>query len=507
MATLKRNLIFNYFGSFLIAIFQFITIPFYIKLLGKDAYGLVGFYSTLQAVFIIFDLGISATFNREMAKASSQEGTAQYANNLFKTFEILYWLIALVVGLLVIAFSSIIANYWIGDKVLPKDVKLQSVIMMGVLLLFRWPIALYTGGLFGLQQQVSYNIINLIAEFVKAFGAILLLYFYNADIRIFFVWQVIISAFVMFVLRLVLKRKMPQTTEKPVFNFGLIASLRKFTLGMSGISLISILVYEADKLSVAKLTTLALLGVYTTTSSVASSLSRFSSPLGQSFYPRMVQEVQKSNSNELAKLFNKASQLMAVLVTPVSFLIFFFSKELLLIWTKNVEFSAIGADLLKIFIIGNLAVTFNGIPYILQLSYGYTKLTFYQNVFLLIVLIPALLIVVPKYGVKGAALLWMFSNVLVFCTSSFIMFKKYLSADRNYWYVHFIIKPVLISILCLSAFRYLFDYIQIEGIITRLGYFIIALLLSFVVLLLSYSNYRNATMKFISNLGSKIQIK
>jgi len=507
MATLKRNLIFNYFGSFLIAIFQFITIPFYIKLLGKDAYGLVGFYSTLQAVFIIFDLGISATFNREMAKASSQEGSGQYANNLFRTFEVLYWLIALVVGLLVITLSSFIANHWIGDKVLPQDVKLQSVIMMGVLLLFRWPIALYTGGLFGLQQQVSYNIINLIAEFTKALGAILLLYFYNSDIRIFFVWQIVISALVLFVLRLVLKHKMPPASEKPVFNFGLIASLRKFTLGMSGISLISILVYEADKIFVAKLTTLALLGIYTTTSSVASSLSRFSSPLGQSFYPRIVQEVQKNNSIEVAKLFKNASQLMAVLVSPVSLLIFFFSKELLLLWTKNEEFSAIGADLLKMFIIGNLAVTFNAIPYILQLSYGYTKLTFYQNVFLFIVLIPSLLIVVPKYGVQGAAFLWMSSNVIVFCASSFIMFKKYLSADRNYWYLHFIIKPVLISILCLSVFRYLFDLFQIEGVLNRSVYFTISLILSSIVLMLSYTNYRNAVIKFIGNFGSKIQTK
>ena len=497
MATLKRNLIFNYFGSFLIAIFQFITIPFYIKLLGKDAYGLVGFYSTLQAVFIIFDLGISATFNREMAKASSQEGTGQYANNLFKTFEVIYWLIAMAVGLLVVAFSSIIANHWIGDKVLPTDVKLQSVIMMGVLLLFRWPIALYTGGLFGLQQQVSYNVINLIAEFAKALGAILLLYFYNSDIRIFFVWQVVVNIFVMFVLRVLLKRKMPTAPEKPVYNFGLITSLRKFTLGMSGISLISILVYEADKLAVAKLTTLALLGVYTTTSSVASSLSRFSSPLGQSFYPRMVQEVQKNNPFELAKLFNNASKLMAVLVIPVSFLIFFFSKELLLIWTKNAEFSAIGADLLKIFIIGNLAVTLNGIPYIVQISHGYTKLTLYQNIFLLIFLIPSLLIVVPKYGVQGAAILWMSSNVLVFCASSFIMFKKFLSTDRNFWYLHFIAKPILISVFCIMGCRVLFDFFKIQGVIVSLGYFLLTFLVCTLILMLSYTTYRHATLQFI----------
>jgi hypothetical protein len=120
-------------------------------------------------------------------------------------------------------------------------------------------------------------------------------------------------------------------------------------------------------------------------------------------------------------------------------------------------------------------------------------------------LIPALLIVVPKYGVQGAAFIWMFSNVLVFCASSFIMFNKYLSADRNYWYTQFIIKPVLISILCLSLFRYLFDLLQIEGVLTSSVYFTISLILSYFVLMLSYTNYRNAAIKFMEKFVTKIK--
>jgi len=38
----------------------------YIKFLGIKAYGLVGFFATLQRLFIILDMGLSTTLNREL---------------------------------------------------------------------------------------------------------------------------------------------------------------------------------------------------------------------------------------------------------------------------------------------------------------------------------------------------------------------------------------------------------------------------------------------------------
>ena len=49
------------------AIMGIIFIPFYIKYLGIELYGLVGFFAILQAWFLLIDMGIVPTLSREMA--------------------------------------------------------------------------------------------------------------------------------------------------------------------------------------------------------------------------------------------------------------------------------------------------------------------------------------------------------------------------------------------------------------------------------------------------------
>ncbi len=39
-------------------------IPLYIKFLGIEAYGIIGFFTTLQAMFTLLDLGLGYTLNR-----------------------------------------------------------------------------------------------------------------------------------------------------------------------------------------------------------------------------------------------------------------------------------------------------------------------------------------------------------------------------------------------------------------------------------------------------------
>jgi O-antigen/teichoic acid export membrane protein len=205
----------------------------------------------------------------------------------------------------------------------------------------------------------------------------------------------------------------------------------------------------------------------------------------------MVQEVQKNNTDALANLFNKASQLMAVLVIPVSFLIFFFSKELLFLWTNNETFATTGDNFLKFFILGNLAVTLNTMPYMLQLSYGYTKLTLMQNSILLVTLVPALFIVVPIYGAAGAAFLWMTANILVLMISSFVMFRKFLPSHRNFWYVHYILKPVEIGFCSLLVCRILFNYAHLQGLWSIVGFIAASGIVSFIVLASTYTSFRD----------------
>ena len=68
MTRLQLNLVANFAGQGWTAIMVLAFVPLYLKFLGIEAYGLIGFYAMLQAAFQILDLGLSQTINREMAR-------------------------------------------------------------------------------------------------------------------------------------------------------------------------------------------------------------------------------------------------------------------------------------------------------------------------------------------------------------------------------------------------------------------------------------------------------
>ena len=51
----------------------YLFIPIYLTFLGPEAYGLIGFYTTLLGVLAFTDLGLTATLNREMARLSVRQ--------------------------------------------------------------------------------------------------------------------------------------------------------------------------------------------------------------------------------------------------------------------------------------------------------------------------------------------------------------------------------------------------------------------------------------------------
>ena len=73
--SIKKNTIANYAGQGWNALMAVIFIPLYIEYLGMEAYGLIGFFILIQALMFIFDMGISATINREMARYTSGSKT------------------------------------------------------------------------------------------------------------------------------------------------------------------------------------------------------------------------------------------------------------------------------------------------------------------------------------------------------------------------------------------------------------------------------------------------
>ena len=65
---LRRNIVASYAGQGYVTLLSIAALPFYLRALGAEAYGLVGFFSMLQAWFMLLDIGLTPTLSRETAR-------------------------------------------------------------------------------------------------------------------------------------------------------------------------------------------------------------------------------------------------------------------------------------------------------------------------------------------------------------------------------------------------------------------------------------------------------
>jgi O-antigen/teichoic acid export membrane protein len=119
--SVKRNIIANFAGRAWTSILSLIFIPFYIKLLGMEAYGLIGIFASLTALLALLDMGLSTTLSRELAKLSLSEEAHQESRDLVRTLEIVYWATGIVIALGFVALAPLIAHYWVKAEGIPAN--------------------------------------------------------------------------------------------------------------------------------------------------------------------------------------------------------------------------------------------------------------------------------------------------------------------------------------------------------------------------------------------------
>ena len=104
--SLKASLIANFAGKAWAASLGLLFIPVYVSFLGIEAYGLVGFFTTLTMLAAAFDLGLSTTLNRSLAQAKTQSNGINDSHDLLFSMELVYWPLMIVVALTVFRSSS-----------------------------------------------------------------------------------------------------------------------------------------------------------------------------------------------------------------------------------------------------------------------------------------------------------------------------------------------------------------------------------------------------------------
>lgn len=454
---LKKNIVANFAGTIWQSIMGLIFIPMYIMYLGIEAWGLIGIFATLQVIFSLLDMGLSSTLNREMARLSALPHKEQEMRNLVRTLEVIYWCVAAFVGISVIALSPFIAHHWIDAGKLSTQTVEQALLIMGFVMAFQMPIAFYSGGLMGLQKQVLLNKINISISTLRGAGVVLILWLVSPTIQAYFLWQVIISGINVILLGYFLWRILPHSEETAVFQKQLLKGIWKFAAGMSGITILAVILTQTDKIILSKMLSLEMFGYYMLASTVAMNLGRLVSPVFISIYPKFTQLVSIDDQDGLKQLYHKICQLTAVLVLPAAIVIALFSYEVILLWTQNPVTAEKTHLIISIMICGT---ALNGImnpPFALQLAFGWTKLSVFKNIVAVVLLVPLIIVLTIHYSAIGAASAWLILNIGYVIFEIPVMHGKILRKEMWHWYWHDIFLPIIAALSIASIGRIFFN--------------------------------------------------
>ncbi len=455
----KINIISNYFGQGWSVIVGLVSVPLYIKFMGIEAYGLVGFSTLIISLSnSIFDFGFSSTINRELARRSTQSQNFGDIRDFVRTLELIYWLIGLFIGAIVLGCSPFIASHWLNVKYLPIITVQQSVMLMGIIVIAQWPLTFYQGGLMGLERQVQLNVINISMNTIRVLGAILILWLVSSSIISFFIWQVIISIIQVFITLIILWRYLPASDHSPRIELVQIKKIWRFAAGVSATSLVTFALSQMDKLFVSKMFSLEVFGYYTLAYTLSNILRMASSPIYNAIFPRFTKLIAQNNVEALIKLYHKSCQLVASLIIPIMMVSSLFSYNLILIWTGNEVISRLCAPIASILILGTGLNAITGIPYDLQIAYGWTKLGFYKNLLALFFMVLLIVLMTSRYGVIGAALPWVFLNLGYVLIEIPIMHKRILRGEMGRWYREDVLLPLIVAVVISGIARLIIPF-------------------------------------------------
>jgi len=293
---LSKNFLTGVFSSIWVAFVGLMTVPIYIMHLGIEAYGLIGFLITLQAIFSFLDMGLTSGLTREIARCKVLDNMRE-ARELLDSLAILYLFIAILIVVITITLAPIIATYWFNSSLLSINSLSNAVMLMGLVIACRWPMALYQGALIGMQRIDISSAFSVIMATISGVGGVVVVSYIFPTIEALFIWQSAIAFLYAITIRYFALNELGHVSTG--FKFSSLKRIWHFSMGMSGIVITGLILLQLDKLLVSKLVDLADFGKYALAGTVASGLYVLMTPLFNVIYPKMSELVA---SEELIKL-------------------------------------------------------------------------------------------------------------------------------------------------------------------------------------------------------------
>lgn len=424
--------------------------------MGAEAYGLVGFFTMLQAWFGLLDMGLTPTISRETARYQGGLMTALAYRQLFRSLSLIFIGVALFGGGGVWFFADSIAVKWLDVEELNIFEVVIAVQIMSINVALRWIGGLYRGVITGSERLVwlsSFNAFNATLRFIAVFIS---MWLYGFTPLVFFIHQLVVALIEVLGLYLMASRLLPTKgiLGAPIgWSFKPVKRVLKFSLSITLTSSIWVCVTQTDKLVLSGILPLAEYGFFTLAVLVANVVMVISGPISSAIMPRMARLHAEGKHEQLIKVYRNATQMISVIAGSAAVAIAFCAEPLLYAWTGDPELAKQVAPILRLYAIGNGFLAVAAFPYYLQYALGNLRYHLIGNALMVVGLIPGIVLATTYYGGVGAGYVWVgLTGTLLLVWVAYVHHKLVPGLHYDWFFkdIMMIILPVVLALGVIS---------------------------------------------------------
>jgi len=501
-----KNASYNLIGYVWPMLFALFITPIVVFKLGVRDYGIYIFINTLLSLMGLLDLGIATSTLKHITEYSATEQKDKLKNFIY-TMNSLFLIIGLV-GLFIFVVIGITQNLSFPGKLATTYNPFWLFLIAGNIFLISAVSSIFSSILSANQRYDISNKLNIIFITATSLGTLALVSFGYKLIPIF-LFQMVIT--LISTLAFYFKTRKLYNFNIMKYFWNKIEIIKSYKFGFSVIltNLAGSSLTYLDRLIIPIFVGPSMLTYYSLPGNITFKIPGISNTLSTMVFPLTVSLNSTENKDRLNKLYIRSFRLLAILAGAISIIIICYSDVLLKYWLND-DFREKSQIVLIILSITSFLLALQGPLTNFLIALGKMKFVSISSIIMAVINGLALLILLPKYGINGAAWAYLISLmpiILVF----FYTEKKFLKIDVYRDHLKLLGKIIITAIPLIIISIYIFKPF-IVNLITALaacGFSLLIFLLIFWLLRFfeeeDLRDFKQFTLSFIQKIKCLIK--